>query len=77
MSEIKDGGCAFPFVDGFNQPSPGMTLRDYFAAKALVGICHFWVQARTEVSTIADPNPKIVAEMAYEFADAMLEAREL
>ena len=53
----------------------GMTLRDYFAAKALVGICHFWVQTRTK-TTINDPAPDIVAKMSYEFADAMLKARE-
>jgi hypothetical protein len=44
----------------------GMTLRDYFAAKAMQGI-------------LADPNtPEImdIAGAAYEVADAMLKARE-
>jgi hypothetical protein len=45
--------------------SKGMTLRDYFAAKAMQGILHeaetFWVGA---------------APLAYEYADAMMKARE-
>ena len=38
MSEIKDGGAAFPLMRSING-SDGMTLRDYFAAQALAGIC--------------------------------------
>jgi hypothetical protein len=44
----------------------GMTLRDYFAAKAMQGI-------------LADPStPEImdIAGAAYEVADAMMKARE-
>jgi hypothetical protein len=46
----------------------GMTLRDYFAAKVLQGICasgptHEWT------------NSRLAAE-AYDLADAMLKARE-
>jgi len=44
--------------------SNGMTLRDYFAAKAMQGI-----QARVNWGL------KEVADLAYEQADAMLEAR--
>ena len=33
MNEIQTGGPAFPLDDGINR---GMTLRDYFAAKAEV-----------------------------------------
>jgi hypothetical protein len=43
----------------------GMTLRDYFAAKALV---HIYTQDET--------SPDKVAEWAYSIADAMLKARE-
>ncbi|MBA7796854.1 hypothetical protein HV356_25570 [Citrobacter sp. RHBSTW-01065] len=44
--------------------SPVLTLRDYFAAKAL--------------QAIADPchSPELFANRAYEIADAMLRARE-
>jgi hypothetical protein len=43
----------------------GMTLRDYFAAKALAApYAHH------------ESNPDIAAEWAYQLADAMLRARE-
>ncbi len=47
---------------------PGMTLRDYFAAKALQGMC-----ANGEFSY--EPDDKL-AQYAYARADAMLKARE-
>jgi hypothetical protein len=62
----KDGGPAFPVpdIDG-GKVCEGMTLRDYFAAKALQGILNdadvFWDKA---------------APLAYQYADAMLKARE-
>jgi hypothetical protein len=43
----------------------GMTLRDYFAAKALAN-----------AYTQHDGNPDKVAEWAYAVADAMLKARQ-
>jgi hypothetical protein len=43
-----------------------MTLRDYFAAKAMQSICNVWPRIM----------PESAAETAYEFADAMLRARE-
>jgi hypothetical protein len=45
----------------------GMTLRDYFAAKALSGLINY------------SPEPdehKAIAELCYSLADAMLEARQ-
>lgn len=45
----------------------GMTLRDYFAAKAMQGICahpETWGRQTSEI-----------AQSAYELADAMLAAR--
>jgi hypothetical protein len=71
MSTNDNGGPAFPVhPDMASQlgciPSAsdaGMSLRDYFAAKAMVVI-------------IAQDWPyKNVATQAYEIADAMLEAR--
>lgn len=45
----------------------GMTLRDYFAAKAMQGL----------LSSPTDPSSaKAAAEWSYEMADAMLAARE-
>lgn len=60
----KTGGPAFP-LPGFQDnegPVFGMTLRDYFAARAMQGFCD-------------SVDPKQIAKCAYEQADAMLAAR--
>jgi hypothetical protein len=49
--------------------SQGMTLRDYFAAKAVPPMLH------ANAGKWAG-NYDAYAKMAYEFADAMLKARE-
>lgn len=76
MNKQKTGGAAFPEVrihagDNYNPPKkiyhPGMTLRDYFAAAALQGML-----ANPSVGGGVDA----FAESAYEYADAMLAARE-
>jgi hypothetical protein len=46
----------------------GMTLRDYFAAKAMA-------QAFKEVEEAESYNINDVAAIAYQYADAMMEAR--
>ena len=60
---------AFP-NEGFNgwgTPFQGMTLRDYFAAKAMQGF----------LSTVKVGCPDdLIAVDAYNLADAMLEARK-
>lgn len=74
----KDGGPAFPqTIDGNSLLSieegkvsvigSGMSLRDWFAGRTITGL----------VSSVAAPwnKPKVMARMAYEQADAMLEAR--
>ena len=50
----------------------GMSLRDYFAAKAMNNMIVSWVQ-----TGVVDPDdyPNI-ARHSYEMADAMLKARE-
>ena len=67
MSE-HTGGSAFPLVIDRGESiawDKGMTLRDYFAAKAMQAIVHeaeqFWEGAAT---------------LAYQYADAMLKARQ-
>lgn len=72
MSKVT-GGPAFPEIGnvGFNsdwQNESGMTLRDYFAAKAMQGMLSNseWNHWSTEQH----------AEYAYGVADAMLKARE-
>lgn len=64
MSNIDNGGAAFP-QSGFERwaPEGGMSLRDYFAAKALAGmLSNYNVQNTAE----------LVARLAYSRADAML-----
>jgi hypothetical protein len=46
----------------------GMTLRDYFAAKAMQGFL--------ADGAAPDVSKEIISMMAYAMADAMLEARE-
>lgn len=70
-NNIKDGGPAFPLEqphpDGGTFSSQGMSLRDYFAAKAMQVL-------------LADPDRgeqsrEDVAWLSYVMADAMLKAR--
>ena len=64
MSNTNTGGTAFPcHTIAMHE---GMTLRDYFAAKAMQGF----------ISRGGDYNAEFDADRAYAFADAMLEARE-
>ena len=79
MSAIKDGGPAFPFEEkegnGTHYYShPGMSLRDYFAAKALPTIIECCKgDTRKDGETLTD----YFARMSYDVADAMLAAREV
>jgi hypothetical protein len=64
---------AFPttyrnYDESISHDCTGMTLRDYFAAKAM--------QALVAKTVDEDEPAEIAAEAAYMFADAMLEARE-
>lgn len=73
MSNENTGGFAFPVatIDGYTQE--GMTLRDYFAAKAIQAIeppTNFVGENQTKTSY------KSWARKAYDMADAMLEARK-
>ena len=52
------------------EPVEGMTLRDYFAAKAMQGICNSRSHSELKGHAIAS------AKVAYELADAMIKARE-
>ena len=72
--KTTDGGSAFPIQAQmydcerqqlYSPTTPGMTLRDYFAAKALNGYI---------VASLSMDHDKI-AEEAYRSADAMLKAR--
>ena len=71
MNEKKTGGPAFPVYHGgySRSDNDGLTLRDYFAAKAMQAM-------------LSSPNCPIMieeselAKQAHMVADAMLKARE-
>ena len=78
MSEkIEPGGPAFPTTTehGFNCGEPGMTLRDYFAAKAMAA-CYAEYCAHANVQGYEEGWKVGVALDSYEMADAMLKARD-
>jgi hypothetical protein len=65
---MKDtGGPAFPHYGGAGWIGPGMTLRDYFAAKAM--------QSMNARPDYADTPADAIALDAYALADAMLAER--
>jgi hypothetical protein len=84
MIDRVNGGPAFPVDTGFNDGEfghqtsnitwqhSGMTLRDYFAAKAMHQFLHGAVMP---VGFDASDILRMVGERAYEVADAMLKAR--
>ena len=81
MSTIKDGGPAFPVhsvswkekgEDCVAIGTHGMTLRDYFAAQVLAGLC----VPGSEDGPITDWDFDLIAPVAWKAADAMLKARE-
>ena len=67
---INDGGRAFPWCGDLNDCPTinlGMTLRDYFAVKAMQGIC--------ASSAVINCDDFLLAKASYKMADAMLLAR--
>jgi hypothetical protein len=76
MSNTNTGGPAFPFVEpptaGYSVAT-GMTLRDYFAAKAMQAVC---APHPTTGQYPQKAEFQWCAETAYALADAMLKARE-
>jgi NAD(P)-dependent dehydrogenase (short-subunit alcohol dehydrogenase family) len=66
MTDKQTGGPAFPTHPEGALIHDGMTLRDYFASKAM--------QAEISFSGYFDSerNPESIAERSYEIADAML-----
>jgi len=71
----KNGNTVIPVSDG-------MDLRDYFAAKAMQLTYTFWTKDYyelelddEEVKTGFLKDMTLIAETAYEMADAMMEAR--
>lgn len=62
----ETGGPAFPVAGSdHNYPIEGMTILDYFAAKAMLAIG----------VTYHDTEHDEIAKVAYKMADAMIKAR--
>ena len=64
---LYTGGPAFPVGT-----ASGMSLRDYFAAKAMQEI----ISNNGDFLGANYGSPEIIAHAAYHMADAMLEARQ-
>ncbi|EHK65960.1 hypothetical protein [Achromobacter arsenitoxydans] len=83
MSKINDGGPAFPNVpdgagDRWADWDTGMSLRDYFAAKAMCSAmdlspARWWNEGVNPAAGTGEIQR--VAKVAYTMADAMLAAR--
>ena len=74
----RDGGPAFPLAWGQGTAQAGgqigMTLRDWFAGKAMAAaIAGAYTKVMTDKES--DEFVRILAPAAYEFADAMIAER--
>jgi hypothetical protein len=60
---------AFPstFHNGWGEPEKGMTLRDYFAAKAMTGLL--------TAEIVGEYTNEHIANISFLIADAMMKAR--
>jgi hypothetical protein len=78
---INDGGPAFPLQSIGPEFPPGycgMTLRDWFAGQALIGMCS---NPENPINPPASHEMNLswyqfIAQKSYQIADAMLEARK-
>jgi hypothetical protein len=77
---MKKNEAAFAFArphseseEYFFDAQAGMSLRDYFAAKAMQGL----VAASVNDGGCVKCDDKFIAPLAYQIADEMIEAREL
>ncbi len=86
MNESKTGGSAFPVVppldtdgrsaSGYPDPEAGITVRDYFAAKAMQGmLCNGFVPVSHDFRQSCAAYVDGWAQIAYQMADAMLKER--
>ena len=70
---INDGGSAFPVHGATMRDLYGMTLRDYFAANALLAVSENFPRLDNETS---EDWAGWIARKSYAVSDAMLKARE-
>jgi hypothetical protein len=73
MSKTNTGGSAFPYENRYEHE--GMTLRDYFAAKAMQIMWDAYDKGYCGLNNNDAPNGEIIALASYKMADDMLKAR--
>ena len=64
----SDGGPAFPIEMTGTPYAPGMSLRDWFAGQALMGLF-----SQAEIANV--PSADDLAQIVYGMADAMIAER--
>jgi hypothetical protein len=69
MSDTNTGGPAFPLQDASTHQFHGISIRDYFAAKAMQALIN-GIEPGKEHQTV------IIPSVAYQMADAMIKARD-
>ena len=75
MSNKDTSRPAFPHIDsGCGRFDSGMSIRDYFAAKAMQGF--IMDEAILNTSDTSKAWLKSIADASYEMADAMIKAKE-
>ena len=84
QDQVNNGGPAFPVSENYDErrgepityASEGMSLRDYFAAKALHALMRDYGRGVTDGKVARSDNfPATASGAAYAMADAMLKAR--
>lgn len=82
MNEIKDGGPAFPgepdtfSPEGFQTQFAGMTLRDWFAGRAMQAFCEGAQGFGDASDAYIREQFDFVSRCSYIMADCMIRARE-
>lgn len=84
MTETKklNNPNAFPIAlkdnsNPFRSDASGMSLRDYFAAKAMQGFIANSLTMQVISDNFPNEGDEYIAEQSYGIADAMLKQREL
>ena len=73
MTQIDNGGPAFPLAASFNDHKVyGMSLRDWFAGQALTAVIR---RGGAYLPSVDDTPEDYFARAAYAQADAMIAAR--
>lgn len=69
---IDHSGCAFPINGSYKDSQDnGMSLRDYFAARAMEAM----ITKGMEYNKRGAAGVSFIVEYAYEYADAMIKQR--